>query len=113
MTDGDEDQIHGRHLWVNCAPAAFSSGSDLHRRRWQRVAKYIQLLLLHFLHHCLTVYAAILTLPPLKHCWDVKVAEDTDCVTLELLWGAAPGFFKLFFLNLLLNIICFMRVPPL
>lgn len=91
MTDGDEDLIHGCHLWVNCLPVAFSSVSELHRRRWQCVAKYVKLLLLHFLHHCLTMYAAILTLPPLKHCWDVKVAEDTDCVTPELLWGAAPG----------------------
>lgn len=75
-------------------PVAFSSVSDLTRRHWQRAAKYTQLLFLHFLHHCLTAYAAILTLLPSKHCWDVKVVEDTDCAAPELLRGAAPGSFE-------------------
>lgn len=90
VTDGDEDQIHDGHPWVNSLPVTFSCVSDLTRQHWQRAAKYTPLLLLHFLRHCLTAYAAILTLPPSKHCWDVKVVEDTGCAPPELLRGAAP-----------------------
>lgn len=55
-------------------PVAFGSVSDLQRRRWQRAAKYGHLPC--FLHCRLTVDRAILTLPPSKHCWHVKVALD-------------------------------------
>lgn len=55
-------------------PVAFGSVSDLRRRRWQPAAKYGHLS--SFLHCRLTVDRAILTLPPSKHCWHVKVALD-------------------------------------
>lgn len=90
MTDVDEEQIHHCHLSEQClqsnsAWSSFSSVSYLQGRRWQLATKYGHLTC--FLHRRLTVDRAILTLPPSKNYWHVKVALDLSGRGGHLLLG--------------------------